>query len=401
LGPAHARKALPAKRIGQVAPMGENARGFSPCRDADLPRSRTVPLVPFAASCGSLAGRPGGPPMFWAALTRFGESGILLPVGIALALWLTTAAGRLRPAFECLVPLGVAVLVTLLSKIAFIGFGIGIAALDFTGFSGHAMFAAAVYPILAYSLLGRARTPGLVAGVAAGYAFALLLAVSRVVVGAHSGSEAASGFLLGAVASGLSLHQLGRPPQRAAPAVLLASLMAWLMVTPQVPPLVASHSLVTRLALQVSGRQTPYTRADLHREERLERRWQREIGRQHTLSAASDAVLGGPGPAGQSHSRARVRVSAVTQRVAVGPSGAWITPSLASRSICSALKPLASSTSRVCSPSSGPSHSTPPGLAESLGTMPGMRIAAPSARVASSSISRAWYCGSAAMSAML
>lgn len=297
--------------------------------------------------------------MFWAALTRFGESGILLPVGIALALWLTAAAGRLRPAFECLVPLGAAVLVTLISKIAFIGFGIGIAALDFTGFSGHAMFAAAVYPILAYSLLGHARRPGLVAGVAAGYAFALLVAVSRVVVGAHSGSEAASGFLLGAAASGLSLRELGRPPQRAAPAVLLIGLMLWLMVTPQVPPLVPSHSLVTRLALQISGRQTPYTRADLHREERLEQRWQREIGRQHQLSAApSAAASGASGLVRRPPRAASMRPAAAAQRVASGLSGAWITPSFASFSICSALKPLASSTSRVCSPSSGPSQST-------------------------------------------
>ena len=234
--------------------------------------------------------------MFWAPLTRFGESGILLPVGLALAIWLATAARTLRPAVECLLPLAAAVLITTVSKVAFLGFGIGIAALDFTGFSGHAMFAAAIYPVLAFSLLGRARPSAVALGVAAGYALALLVAASRIAVGAHSVSEALLGFLLGALASALTLQGLAHPPRRAAPGVLLAGLAAWLMITPQAPPLLPSHSLVTRLALKLSDRQRPYTRADLHRRERLERQWQRDLGRQ-PVAAASDLAARLLGPA--------------------------------------------------------------------------------------------------------
>ena len=37
---------------------------------------------------------------------------------------------------------------TTASKVAFIGWGLGLSALDFTGISGHAMIASAVYPLL-------------------------------------------------------------------------------------------------------------------------------------------------------------------------------------------------------------------------------------------------------------
>src|SRR5437868_4928886 len=87
---------------------------------------------------------------YW--ITRFGEMGIVLPLVAALALWILLSARSLRPVMGWLLPLGLAILLTSLSKIAFIGWGLGIAALDFTGFSGHAMFSAAIYPVLAYTL---------------------------------------------------------------------------------------------------------------------------------------------------------------------------------------------------------------------------------------------------------
>lgn len=57
------------------------------------------------------------------------------------------------------------------------------------------------------------------------------------------------------------------------------------------------------------------------------------------------------------------------------------------------------STASVCSPSAGPIHSLPPGVADSLGTTPGMRQSRPSGSVTVCSISRARNCGSANMSA--
>jgi len=206
-------------------------------------------------------------PSHW--LTRFGEAGIVLPVAAALALWLVVATRSARPASAWLAPLGVAVLVTTASKIAFIGWGVGIAALDFTGFSGHAMFAAAVYPLLAHALTthwrdaGRRRDARL--ALCAAYAFAALVAASRVRVGAHSVSEAAAGFALGALASASALWLAGHAQPRLPALWAGLGLAAWFGVMPIQAAPSQTHGMVTRLALELSGRELPFRREDLHR----------------------------------------------------------------------------------------------------------------------------------------
>ena len=202
-------------------------------------------------------------------LTRFGEAGIVLPVAVALALWLTVATRSPRPASSWLAPLGVAVLVTTASKIAFIGWGIGIASIDFTGFSGHAMFAAAVYPMLAQALTAHWRDTGrrrdALLALGAAYAFAALVAVSRVRVGAHSVSEAAAGLALGALASGSALWLVGHARQRLPALWAGLGLAAWFVVMPLEAAPSQTHGMVTRLALELSGRDLPFRREDLHR----------------------------------------------------------------------------------------------------------------------------------------
>src|SRR4051812_2287951 len=139
---------------------------------------------------------------FWSTITRFGEAGILLPCAALVAVGLMAATRNVRTALPWVLALGVAVGVTTASKIAFLGFGVGIASLDFTGFSGHSMFAAAIYPMLAWSLCGRARPALRTVALGLAYAFAALVAVSRYWVDAHSPSEIVAGWLLGAIASG-------------------------------------------------------------------------------------------------------------------------------------------------------------------------------------------------------
>ena len=125
----------------------------------------------------------------WHVVTRFGEAGILIPCALLLAAWLALATRDWRPVLGWLMPLAVAVTLTTVSKVAFLGFGLGIASLDFTGFSGHAMFAAAVYPMLAYAVSTRLGMAWRVSAVVLAYVFALLVAISRVWLDAHSPSE--------------------------------------------------------------------------------------------------------------------------------------------------------------------------------------------------------------------
>jgi membrane-associated phospholipid phosphatase len=215
-------------------------------------------------------------PVFWHQLTRLGEAQLLLPALLLATVWLLRRPGGARLALVWLGTTAAAATLTTASKVAFIGFGIGYAPLDFTGISGHAMFAAAVLPPLVL-LAGAAGAGGAAVGdggsrrrhlLLAGYGLAGLVAVSRVMVGAHSWSEVVAGAALGALCSGAALAGAHIPAVRLARWVPLA-LAAWGVVAVAAAPPSTTHDLVTRLALAQSGRAQPFYRADLHRAHRL------------------------------------------------------------------------------------------------------------------------------------
>jgi membrane-associated phospholipid phosphatase len=227
---------------------------------------------------------------FWHLITRLGEAQIVLP-GVLLTALTLLRRGAARPlAAWWLALLGAAVLVTTVSKVAFIGWGLGWPEINFTGVSGHAMFAMAVYPVLFGALASRGNAgqpsvslpggasaarrrpwtwfhaPG--AGhrfaIATGYTLALLIGVSRVVVGAHSVSEVLAGWLVGGTAGAVALYAAGLPRMVVGP-VVPAALVLWLAFMPVHAPASSTHSAVTRLSLMLSGHKTPYTRSDMLR----------------------------------------------------------------------------------------------------------------------------------------
>lgn len=200
---------------------------------------------------------------FWPFVTRLGEAQILLPAALAIAAWLAWRGGAARTAGRWLVAIGAAAALTTATKLAFIGWGAGSAALDFTGVSGHAMFAAATLPVLLRALARPGGRWPPRSAVAAGFALAAVVAVSRVVVDAHSTSEVVAGFALGGAASGAVLAGAGFPPQPA-PRWLPLLLAGWLATTPAGAPPSRTHGWVTHWALALSGHAAPYTRVDLH-----------------------------------------------------------------------------------------------------------------------------------------
>ena len=213
--------------------------------------------------------------LFWLAVTRLGEAQILLPAFCAGALWLALARpagarGRLaqgnahahdhpaRLSAQRWV-LGIVVVagITTISKVAFLGFGYGIAAIDFTGFSGHSMFAWSILPVIGAIISGRT-------GTLAGVVLAALITYSRVVLGAHSWSEAITGMVLGVAAAGWTLADyLAHPGAVRAPAWLLLLLVVWLALLPIHAPPSRTHDLVVAVSLKLSGRTRPYTRFEL------------------------------------------------------------------------------------------------------------------------------------------
>ena len=204
-------------------------------------------------------------PLFWHALTRLGEAQILLPVLLLAAAWLTLARGEGGLAARWLGATAAAALLTTASKIAFMGDGLGWAALDFTGLSGHAMFAAAVLPVLLAWASGAVSLSHQGWRAAAGYGLAVAVALSRVMVHAHSISEALGGLVLGAAASAWVLCATPPAPLRL-PRWLAPALLAWALLGVAVAPPSRTHGWVTRLALAISGRAVPYQRGQMHRD---------------------------------------------------------------------------------------------------------------------------------------
>lgn len=201
---------------------------------------------------------------FWRVLTRLGEAQILLPAA-ALSILALVHQRQGRPlAGRWLATLAAAVALTAASKVAFIGWGIGWSALDFTGISGHAMFAAAVYPLLLGTLAPATSRVAPWLAIAAGAALALLVGASRVTVHAHSWSEVVAGLTLGGAVGVISLMRGHLTECRIKLWVPLAT-AAWLLVMPVHAPASNSHALVTRMALALSGRHNPYTRDELRR----------------------------------------------------------------------------------------------------------------------------------------
>lgn len=197
----------------------------------------------------------------WSEITHFGDITITSLAALAITAWLL-AENEKRLALLWCVLFGSAMTLVVATKMAFIGWGIGIRSLDFAGFSGHAMRAAAVLPVLFYLLLE--RTPGWVrvSGAVCGLGFAALISVSRVFLNAHSISEVVAGWVLGAAVSilfirvanaSLRVHVFN--PLRIAVSVLA------LLQAPYVHP-APTQQWLTQITLYVTGHEQPYPRAE-------------------------------------------------------------------------------------------------------------------------------------------
>jgi membrane-associated phospholipid phosphatase len=203
--------------------------------------------------------------MFWAGFTRLGEAQILLPAALAVYGWTVWRAPASRScATRWLVCVAMAAVLTTLTKIAFIGYGIGSTTFDFTGLSGHAMFSSAILPVMMRLLSVDQAASRVRWAVAGGYGLAALVAVSRVQVGAHSVSEVIGGGVCGSLASALALASWRHLPQFRVPTPLWLGVPTAILLAMHGAPPSQTHDWVTRLSLQLSGRAEPCTREALH-----------------------------------------------------------------------------------------------------------------------------------------
>nr|WP_057924040.1 phosphatase PAP2 family protein [Burkholderia ambifaria] len=195
----------------------------------------------------------------WITITAFGGAGLTLPLAITIAVWLALGYSLQRAA-AWLGVLAAAIGVVTLTKIAFLGWGIGIRSWDFTGFSGHAMLSTSVYPVAIFLALIRTRTPVRIAGIALGLAAGIAVGVSRVALDAHSPSESITGCIVGAIAAlafiAGSWHAV--PHRWSVPAVVASLALVTVALHGITVP---SHRWVTKVALELSGHERPFVRA--------------------------------------------------------------------------------------------------------------------------------------------
>ena len=200
-------------------------------------------------------------PYAWQVITHLGSLGLMIPV-VAIAATSLWQAGQKAAVRIWLPALALAATITLATKILFLGWGIGIAALDFTGISGHTLLATSVLPVLFGSLFAQDRYCAKPAGAAFGLLIGAVVGISRIFLGAHSGSEVVVAWLIGAAVSGVTLKALDSSLQRLWLA-WLAPLVLFLAFNAATSSYLQAHNWEVRIALLLSGHDRPYTRHQL------------------------------------------------------------------------------------------------------------------------------------------
>lgn len=197
------------------------------------------------------------------ALTWFGDSGFLLPAALWIAVWLGLRSSTRPSALLWIVLFGFGSSLILASKLAFLGWGIGSASLDFTGISGHTAISASVWPVACWLAVSRWEHRVRVSAAVLGWLFAAFVGLTRLALDAHSVSEVVIGFGLGVAVSGVFLWQQHRLPHpRVSWTLVLISLASpILFLRPGTPA--PTQNALERIAVRLAGIERPFTRDDL------------------------------------------------------------------------------------------------------------------------------------------
>jgi membrane-associated phospholipid phosphatase len=202
---------------------------------------------------------PDLPLSLWLSITSLGSVGVMIPLALAVAAWLALGYPW-RYAACWLAVLGAASVLVALTKIAFMGWGVGVRDLDFTGISGHAMVSSAVLPVALFVACLPGRRWLRAFGVSAGVLIGMVVGVSRILLNAHSVSEVVTGCGLGALAALVFVVFAWRAESgklAAAPVAVSLAMVAITLHGISVP----TQRWITDIALHLSGREQPYIRA--------------------------------------------------------------------------------------------------------------------------------------------
>ncbi|MDU6412278.1 MAG: phosphatase PAP2 family protein [Yersiniaceae bacterium] len=202
--------------------------------------------------------------MNWHWLTYFGDSMLLLPCAALILLLLLANPETRRATWQWMLLFGIAGGLVCLSKLAFMGWGIGSRRFDFTGFSGHSALSSSIWPVLMWMLTGRMPRPVRIGAITAGYVLAFFVGYSRLVIHVHSPAEVVAGLALGFTISTtfLMLQTSATVPRLSYGQLAMALVVPLFLInTGKVAP---TQGLLERIAVAISPATRAFTRADLH-----------------------------------------------------------------------------------------------------------------------------------------
>lgn len=198
----------------------------------------------------------------WNLLTEIGNIVVTGALALIIAVWFLLEA-RWKLAWEWCLVFGGGMFVVLLTKFAFVGWGIGSETLDFTGLSGHAMRAMCGLPVLGFLLFYHAHSRLRQLALLAMLLLAGLISYSRLVVHAHSVSEVLSGAGFGLLLGAVFMRRVGLAQRfRFNQALVLVSLLGLLLSHRAAP--VATQNMLIELTLKITHHPRPFTRLGWH-----------------------------------------------------------------------------------------------------------------------------------------
>jgi membrane-associated phospholipid phosphatase len=204
---------------------------------------------------------PDLPLHYWYVTSSLGGASVTLPLTLAIALWLAVGySSRLALGWVALIASAASVVIV--TKLAFLGWGIGVRDWDFTGLSGHGMMSTAIYPVAFFLILLPTQPAARIAGIAVGFGVGMVISFSRVVVEAHSPSEAIAGCLMGAVTAILFIRMAWHTAQSRSGLSMLPVMMSLVVLVAAFHNVhFPTHRWVEHIALKVSGHTRPFVRA--------------------------------------------------------------------------------------------------------------------------------------------
>lgn len=204
--------------------------------------------------------------MSWRTLTWFGDSIILIPLAVIIALIMPWKNDDRRAVWLWILAFCLAGAIVSLSKIAFMGFGFGSVRFNFTGFSGHSALASTLWPVMFWLLSASVASFWRKMFIAVGYMVPLLIGCSRLMLNAHSDSEVISGLVLGYSISTAFLFSQRRSRLQALSALQLSVALLVPLLIMANGHIAPTQRLLAQFSASFAGLQKSWTRADLHQE---------------------------------------------------------------------------------------------------------------------------------------